>query len=221
MSFAVENSFMKSIFFGEIREDLIFPYPKVKAESAETVRMVLDSIHRFAKEQVKSAEWDEKGEMPRKMISYLSELGLMGMAVPEEFEGLGMPQAGYARIMQEMAGVDASLAVTLGAHQSIGYKAILLFGTQEQKRRFLPRLASGQLIACYCLTEPGSGSDAASIRTKATLSSDGKYYRITGNKLWITNAGIATFMTVFAKPEVEEKGSRKEKVTCFILELPA
>lgn len=220
MSAAVENSFMKSLFFGEIREDLIFPYPKMKAESAETVRMVLDSVHRFAKEQVKSAEWDEKGEMPREMISYLSELGLMGMAVPEEFEGLGMPQSGYARIMQEMAGVDASLTVTLGAHQSIGYKAILLFGTQEQKKRFLPRLASGQLVACYCLTEPGSGSDAASIRTKATLSSDRKHYLITGNKVWITNGGVANLMTVFAKTEVEERGTKKEKVSCFIVELP-
>jgi acyl-CoA dehydrogenase family protein 9 len=117
--------------------------------------------------------------------------------------------------------VDGSLAVTLGAHQSIGYKALLLFGTEDQKKRYLPRLASGQLIASYCLTEPGSGSDAASIKTKATLSSDGKHYIIEGNKLWITNGGIASFMTVFAKTEVEDKGEKKEKVSCFILELPA
>ncbi len=222
MSSVVENSFMKSLFFGEIREDLLFPYPKVDAETADNVRMTLDSINRFAQEHVKSTEWDEKGEMPREIISYLSELGMMGVAVPEELGGLGFPQSGYARVMEEVAGIDASLATTVGAHQSIGYKALLLFGTEDQKSRYLPQLASGQLIACYGLTEPGSGSDAASIKTRATLSPDGKYFSLTGNKLWITNAGIATFMTVFAKTEVVERdGQKKDKVTCFFLNLPA
>ncbi len=221
MSSGVQNSFMKSLFFGEIQEDLLFPYPRMNADTTDNVRMILDSVEKFARDQVKSDEWDKKGEMPREMISYLAELGVLGIAVPEELEGLGLPQSGYARIMQEFGGIDGSLATTIGAHQSIGYKALLLFGTDEQKKRYLPRLASGQLFACYCLTEPGSGSDAASIKTKATLSADGKYYLITGNKLWITNAGIASFMTVFAKTEVEDHGSKKEKVTCFILELPA
>jgi acyl-CoA dehydrogenase family protein 9 len=141
--------------------------------------------------------------------------------VPEDLGGLGLPQSAYARVLQEAAATDGSLAVTLGAHQSIGYKAVLLFGSADQKKKWLPKLASGQLVACYCLTEPGSGSDAASIKTKATLSADGKYYSITGNKLWITNGGIASFMTVFAKTEVNEGGQKKEKVTCFALELPA
>ncbi len=218
---AHQNSFMKSLFFGQIREDLIFPYPRTPAETAETVRMVLDTVDRFAKDAVKSSQWDEEGGMPREIVSQLAEMGLMGIAVPEEFGGLGLPQAGYARILQELAGVDGSLTTTLGAHQSIGYKALLLFGTEEQKRKYLPRLASGELIACYCLTEPGSGSDAASIKTRAVLSEDGKHYVLTGNKLWITNGGIATFATVFAKTEVEDKGQKKEKVTCFVIELPA
>ncbi|MGZ3689591.1 MAG: acyl-CoA dehydrogenase family protein, partial [Bdellovibrionota bacterium] len=214
MAASQQTSFMKSLFFGEIREDLIFPYPRLPKDTAETVRMVMDSMEKFARDQIKSAEWDEKGEMPREMINYLAELGILGIAVPEDFGGLGMPQVGYARIMQEAAGLDGSLAVTLGAHQSIGYKALLLFGTEEQKKKYLPRLASGELFACYCLTEPGSGSDAASIKTKATLSPDGKHWIINGNKLWITNGGVASFMTVFAKTEVEEKGQKKEKVTC-------
>lgn len=211
---------MKSLFFGQIREELIFPYPAPKPDIAETVRMVLDSIDKFAKDQIKSAEWDEAGKMPREIVSYLSEMGLMGIAVPEEYGGLGMPQAGYARIMEEIAMHDSALATTLGAHQSIGYKALLLFGTEDQKRRFLPRLASGQLIASYCLTEPSSGSDAASIKTKATLSPDGKHYIVSGQKLWITNGGIASFMTIFAKTKTDGDESN-EKVTCLILELPA
>lgn len=216
-----QSSFMKSLFFGEIREDLVFPYPKAPAEISETVGMVLDSVTRFAQEQIKSAEWDEAGEMPREIVSQLSQLGLMGIAVPEDLGGLGLPQMGYARIMQEVSAQDSSIAVTIGAHQSIGYKALLLFGSDEQKKKYLPRLASGELIAAYCLTEPSSGSDAASIKTKATLSADGKHYVLSGNKLWITNGGIASFLTVFAKTEVVEKGEKKEKVTCFLVELPS
>lgn len=214
-------SFMKSLFFGEIREDLVFPYPRLAPDTAETVGMVLDSVGKFAGDHFKSAEWDEKGAMPREILNYLGELGILGMAVPEELGGLGLPQSAYARVMEQVAGLDGALAVTLGAHQSIGYKSLLLFGTEEQKKRWLPKLASGELIASFCLTEPGSGSDAASIKTKATLSPDGKTWTLSGNKLWITNGGIASFMTIFAKTEVMEKGEKKEKVTCFVLELPA
>jgi acyl-CoA dehydrogenase family protein 9 len=215
-----EASFLKSIFFGQIREDVIFPYPKPNAEVSENVNMILDSLDRFGKDVVKSAEWDEKGAMPREIVSTMAEMGLTGLAVPEEFGGLGLPQSGYARVFQQIAALDGSLAVTLGAHQSIGYKALLLFGTPEQRKRFLPRLASGELIGAFCLTEPSSGSDAASIKTKAVLSADGKSYTLSGNKLWITNGAIAGFFTVFAKTDVVENGEKKEKVTCFAVELP-
>ncbi len=208
-----QNSFMKSLFFGQIREDLIFPYPHLQNDTQDTLKMVLESIDRFGKEQVKSAEWDEKGEMPREIVAQMAELGLLGISVPEDLGGLGLPQSGYVRVLQQMGAIDASVAVTMGAHQSIGYKALLLFGSDEQRKKFLPRLASGELIACYCLTEPGSGSDAASIKTVAKLSSDGTHYVLNGNKLWITNGGIATFATVFAKVD--------DKLTCFVIELPA
>ncbi len=216
-----ENSFMKSLFFGQIREEFIFPYPKAKPETAETVSMIIDTIDKFGKDVVKAAEWDENHEMPREVVQMMADMGLTGLAVPEELGGLGLPQSGYARVMQQIASHDGSLAVTLGAHQSIGYKALLLFGNEEQRKRFLPRLASGELIAAFCLTEPTSGSDAASIQTKAELSADGKHYILTGNKLWITNGGIAGFFTVFAKTEVVENGEKKEKVTCFAVELPS
>jgi acyl-CoA dehydrogenase family member 9 len=218
---ASENSFMKSLFFGQIREEFIFPYPKIKTETAETVNMIIDTIDKFGKEMVHSAEWDEKAAMPREVVTAMAEMGLTGLAVPEELGGLGLPQSGYARIMQQLASIDGSLAVTLGAHQSIGYKAVTLFGNEEQRKRFLPRLASGELLAAFCLTEPSSGSDAASIQTRAELSPDGKHYILTGNKLWITNGEIAKFFTVFAKTEVVENGEKKEKVTCFAVELPS
>jgi len=216
-----ENSFLKSLFFGQIQEEYIFPYPKPKAETAETVSMILDAIDKFGKDIVKSAEWDDKGEMPIEVVRQMAELGLTGLAVKEEFGGLGLPQSGYARVMQQIASLDGSLAVTLGAHQSIGYKCLLLFGSDEQKKKYLPKLATGEMIAAFCLTEPSSGSDAASIQTRAELSADGTHYTITGNKLWITNGEIAQFLTVFAKTEVVENGEKKDKVTCFIVEAPA
>lgn len=216
-----QNSFMKSFFFGQIREELIFPFPKLKPETSETVSMIRDSLEKFAKDNVKSPEWDEKGGAPHEIVQKLAELGILGMAVPEDLGGLGLPQFGYARVMQELAATDASLAVISGAHQSIGYKAVMLFASDEQKKRWLPKLASGEMIACFCLTEPSSGSDAASIQTRAVLSEDKSHYILTGNKLWISNGEVATFMTVFAKTEVIEGGEKKDKVTCFGLEIPA
>jgi acyl-CoA dehydrogenase family protein 9 len=216
-----ENSFLKSLFFGQIREEFIFPYPKPKAETAETVGMIIDTLDKFGKDIVKSAEWDEMAAMPIEVVRQMAEMGLTGLAVKEEFGGLGLPQGGYARVMQQIASLDGSLAVTLGAHQSIGYKCLLLFGSDDQKQKYLPKLATGEMIAAFCLTEPSSGSDAASIKTRAELSADGKHYTITGNKLWITNGEIAQFLTVFAKTEVVENGEKKDKVTCFIVEAPA
>src|SRR5947209_1156405 len=99
---STENSFMKSLFFGQIREDLIFPYPRIAPEVSENVKMMIESIERFGKDQVKSREWDEKGEMPREIVSYMAELGLLGVAVPEDHGGLGMPQMGYARIFENV-----------------------------------------------------------------------------------------------------------------------
>lgn len=216
-----EQSFMKSLFFGDVREEMIFPFPEPKTETVETIQMMLDTFQKFAKDQIKSQEWDDKGSMPKEIVDQLAQMGFMGLAVPEELGGLGLPQSAYARVMQEVAHHDGALAVTIGAHQSIGYKALLLFGNEEQKKRYLPRLASGEIIACYGLTEPGSGSDAQSIQTRAVPAPDGKSYLITGNKLWITNAGIAQFATVFAKMEVEEDGVKKDRVTCFIVDMPA
>ncbi len=216
-----QNSFLKSLFFGQIREEYIFPYPKPGAETSETVGMIVDSIDKFGKDIVKSAEWDEMAAMPIEVVRQMAEMGLTGLAVKEEFGGLGLPQSGYARVMQQIASLDGSLAVTLGAHQSIGYKCLLLFGSDEQKKKYLPKLATGEMIAAFCLTEPSSGSDAASIQTRAELSADGKHYILTGNKLWITNGEIAQFLTVFAKTEVVENGEKKDKVTCFIVEVPS
>ena len=182
--------------------------------------MINDSVDRFAQENVKSSEWDAAAAMPEDIVQKVSELGLMGLLVDEEL-GHGAPMMAYSRIFENLATHDASLTVTVGAHQSIGYKGLLLFGSPAQKEKYLPRLATGELIAAFCLTEPSSGSDAASIKTVATPTEDGTAYSISGSKLWITNGGIADFLTVFAKVPVEVDGEIKEKVTAFMVDVPS
>lgn len=115
---------------------------------------------------------------------------------------------------------DLGVGITLGAHQSIGFKGILLFGNPEQKQKYLPDVATGNKIAAFCLTEPGSGSDAASIKSRAVLSDDKKHYILNGNKIWISNGGTAEIMTVFAQTPVVDRrsGTTKDKVTAFIVE---
>ncbi|XP_041047916.1 complex I assembly factor ACAD9, mitochondrial isoform X2 [Carcharodon carcharias] len=148
----------------------------------------------------------------------LKELGLFGQQIPVEYGGLGLSNTMYARI-GEITSLDGSIAVTLAAHQAIGLKGILIVGTEEQKAKYLPKLATGEHVAAFCLTEPGSGSDAASIQTKATLSDDGQCYLLNGSKIWISNGGIADIFTVFARTEMVDKdGTTKDRITAFVVE---
>ena len=213
MPFDPQASFGKSLFFGEILEDQIFPYPEMDGDSRETVREIVDATAKYMS-GIDGAKLDRSGEMPADLLQSLRELGLFGLIVPQEHGGIGLSNTGYARVMEEVASWDGSVAVTLGAHSSIGFKGLLLFGTDAQKRRWLPKLATGEMIAAFCLTEPGSGSDAFSIRTRAVKSADGSHYVLDGEKIWITNGGIADFFTVFAKttPDTE---TQKGKITAF------
>lgn len=214
-------SFTKSVFLGEIREDLVFPFPTLEPGERESLRMILDSVSAFAAERVDSAKFDHDGEFPAEVRKGLHELGLMGLSIPEEYGGFGASAKVYNRIFGSIAEVDAALCVYFGAHQSIGCKGIVLFGTEDQKKRYLPRCASGELVAAFCLTEPGSGSDAQAMKAKAVLSDDGKHYFLSGTKIWISNAGYADLLTVFAKVAVDENGVRKQRVTAFIVDAHA
>ena len=213
MPFDPNASFGKSLFFGDILEDQLFPYPEMPREQAELVAPICESIDKYMS-TIDSKKLDRTGEMPPELLQSLREIGLFGMIVPEEHGGLGLSNTGYARVMQQVAGWDGSIAVTLGAHSSIGFKGLLLFGTDEQKKRFLPKLATGEMIAAFCLTEPGSGSDAFSIKTNAQRQGD--FYVLNGQKLWITNGGIADFYTVFAKT-TPDTPAQKGKITAFIV----
>ena len=212
-----DRSFMKSLFGGVIEPDLVFPYPEMKSDEREALAMMLENIRKFVATRVDSAQIDRDHTIPDEVLRGMKELGLFGLSIPEEYGGLGLSTSAYARVMQEVGAHDASLAVTIGAHQSIGLKAILQVGTEAQKRKYLPRLATGEQVAAFALTEPGAGSDAASITTKAELSQDGEHYVLNGSKIWITNGGFADVFTVFART-TELDPNAKPKITALIVE---
>ncbi|NXW15843.1 ACAD9 dehydrogenase, partial [Circaetus pectoralis] len=196
----------------------VFPYPEISNEELEEINQFVGPVEKFFNEEVDSKKIDEDAKIPPETFKGLKDLGLFGMQIPEEYGGLGLSNTMYARL-GEITSLDGSIAVTLAAHQAIGLKGILIAGTDEQKAKYLPRLASGEHIAAFCLTEPGSGSDAASIQTRATLSEDGKYFLLNGSKVWISNGGLANIFTVFARTEVVDKdGQLKDKITAFIIE---
>jgi acyl-CoA dehydrogenase family protein 9 len=210
-----EQSFMKSLFFGVIEEGLIFPWPEPNAQELDTVRTLLDSVRRFFDREVDSAAIDREQCIPDEVMRGLKDLGLFGMLVPQSHGGAGLSNTGYARVIQEIAGLDSSIAVTLGAHQSIGMKGLLIFGSPELKDKYLPRLATGEIIAAFALTEPGAGSDAAAIQTRAERTPRG--YVLNGSKIWITNGGFADLFTVFARTSPADEGV-KPKITAFLVE---
>jgi acyl-CoA dehydrogenase family protein 9 len=212
-----EHSFMKSLFHGVIAEDLVFPYPSMTSEERETVSLICDSVRKFCEAEVDSVAIDREHAIPSSVLEGMKELGLFGLIIPEEHGGLGLSSTAYARVMEELATIDASLAVTVGAHSSIGLKGILLAGTDEQKARFLPKLATGESTAAFALTEPGAGSDAGAITTRITPAGDGEHYILSGSKIWITNGGFADVFTVFARLTDPDSGERPG-ITAIVVE---
>jgi acyl-CoA dehydrogenase family member 9 len=217
----VNPSFTKSAFLGEIREELVFPFPVLEADEKEALRAILDSMQDWASSSVNSAKFDHDARFPDEVRQGMHALGLMGVSIPEEYGGFGASAKVYNRIFGEVGSIDPALAVYFGAHQSIGCKGIVLFGTEEQKHRYLPKCATGESIAAFCLTEPGSGSDAQAMRSTAVPSADGTHYLLNGTKIWISNAGYADVLTVFAKVPVEVDGVRKARVTAFVVDAHA
>ena len=210
-------SVCRPFFTGHLDLEALFPFPSMSPEESETLEILRDSLERFGKERVDSRRIDAEARLPREVLDGLAELGVFGIIVPAEYDGAGASMTFYAKAFETLAGIDGSIVVTVGAHESIGLKGILQFGTEEQKRRFLPPLARGEQLAAFALTEPTSGSDAASIRTRATWSEERGAWILDGTKIWITNGGIAEVFTVFAQTAVEREGKTVDRITAFIV----
>ena len=207
------TSFMRSLCMGEVDPTLVSPFPKIDAGEKETLETVLGSLRQLmGSHQEDFVTWDREGQFSKEFIEELKEFGLFSLVIPEDSGGLGLGNAAYSRTLQELARFDAATAVTVGAHSSIGMRGLLLFGTDQQKEAYLEKLATGELIAAFCLTESGSGSDAASLTTKA--EKDGDDWILNGEKIWITDGEIADFFTVFARTSAP---GEKRKISAFIV----
>ena len=208
-----EQSVAKALFGGKILHANVFPYPRIREADSEVLAPMLDAIDDFLGDRREDfRRWDQAAAQPPEFIGQLRELGLFGLIIPEEHGGLGLSNAAYARVLSQTSRYDSSVSLTIGAHSSIGMKGILLFGSPGQRSRYLPRLATGELIAAFCLTESGAGSDAAALRTTARRQPDGSWV-LNGEKIWITNGGIADLYTVFARTD-----GPGGKITAFIVE---
>lgn len=172
--------------------------------------MMRNMVRDFAEDEiVPFIERMESGDFPREILRKMGELGLMGIIVPEEYGGSGMDYMSYIIALHEISKVSATIGVILSVHTSVGTSPILYFGTEEQKQKYVPKLASGEYLGAFCLTEANAGSDARSLRTKAVKQGD--YYILNGSKMFITNGGEADIYIVFAK-------TGQTEVTAFIVE---
>ena len=191
----------------------------IPEEFTEEQKMIADTCRDFLRTEV----WPRLDEIDQakspalitSLMDKAGELGLLGTVVPESYGGFGM-DFNTSMLVAEATGAGNSFSVALSAHTGIGTLPILYYGNEEQKQKYLPKLASGEWKAAYCLTEPDSGSDANSGKTKAILTADGKSYTINGQKIWITNGGFADVFIVFAK--IEENGQTDKNLTAFILD---
>jgi acyl-CoA dehydrogenase family member 9 len=210
--------FAKALFFGHFNASLIFPYPRLAAEAQTKVDEIVAKVRQFVRERIDPAAIDRNADIPREVIDGLAELGVLGVTAPPEFGGQGFSQQGFCRIMEVIGGHCASTGVFVNAHQSIGCRALVLFGTPEQKAKWLPDLVAGRSLAAFALTEPQAGSDAANVQTTATPTEDGKAWIINGEKRYITNAAIAQVLTVMARtPAPTPQNPQETKITAFLV----
>jgi alkylation response protein AidB-like acyl-CoA dehydrogenase len=189
-------------------EDVFTP-----ADLTDDQRLIGQTAEEFVTKEVlpnvPELELHKEGLMAR-MLKSAGEIGLLGGAIPEEYGGSGLDKVSATILAEKLAGY-ASFAVSHGGHSGIGTIPIVYFGTEEQKKKYLPKIATGEKLSCYCLSEPQAGSDALAARTRAVLSPDGKNWILNGQKMWITNGGFADIYIVFAKVD-------GEKFSCFIVE---
>ena len=210
-----QSGFAKALFRGEFRSEVILPYPELPANERAEAEEAVAKVRAFAETSIDAAAIDREADIPRSVVEGLSRLGVMGMTAPKSFGGRGFSQSAYCRVMEVIGGHCSSTAIFVNAHHSIGIRALLLFGTDDQKARWLPHLTRGEKLAAFALTEKEAGSDASNVQTTATPTADGQTYILNGTKRYITNGGIADVLTVMARTPDPKGGD--SKVTAFLV----
>lgn len=215
-------SFLRDLFAGAIEDELLFPYPPpLEARDPDEARVVarlIGELERLEREGViDSARFDAEEAVSEEALRALAEGGFLGLTIPKEYGGLGLSNSAYARVFGAVASTDASLGVVVGVHCGLGSKAVVLYGNDEQKRMYLPRLASGEIFAAYALTEPETGSDAQNLQTTAERAEDGSGWILNGRKIWIGLGHRAGVIATFAQTEVMRGGEMKRRPTAFLI----
>ena len=207
--------FAKALFFGKVKGELLFPYPTLPPEKQVASDEMAAKVRAYADAHIDHMKIDREARIPDEVVQGLADIGLYKITIPAEFGGLGFGQQQYLRCMEILGGHDASVAVFVNAHHSIGVRALVLFGSKEQQAKWLPGLYDGSKLCAFALTEPEAGSDAGNVQTTATPTEDGTAYILNGTKHYITNGGIAHILTVMAR--TPDPGNPKGKVTAFLV----
>jgi acyl-CoA dehydrogenase family member 9 len=207
--------FAKGLFQGHFVSDWVMPYPRIPAAQQVELDGTLTELRQFLDEHLDPAEIDRNADIPRSVFDGLGRVGVLGMTAPKEYGGRGFTQMANCKILEEIGRRCASTSVFVNAHHSIGIRALLLFGTHEQKQRWLPKLSTGEQLGAFALTEKEAGSDAANVQMQALPSEDGSHFVLNGEKRYITNAAIADVLTVMARTPVP--GSDKTSITAFLV----
>src|ERR1043166_4153686 len=207
--------FAKGLFAGHFVADWVMPYPRIPAAQQTELDKTLGELRAFLDAEQDPAAIDRQADIPRNVIDGLGRVGVLGMTAPKEYGGHGFSQMANCKILEEIGRRCASTSVFVNAHHSIGIRALLLFGTHEQKQRWLPKLSTGEQLGAFALTEKEAGSDAANVQMQARPSEDGSHFILNGEKRYITNAAIADVLTVMARTPVP--GSDKTSITAFLV----
>lgn len=202
---------VKNLFWGKLKEDAYFPFPKMESRAQAELDQLLAELENYLANEHPAIEIDTNQEIPRWVIDRLFAMGVMGMTIPREYGGLGMGITAYNRVLELIGKYCGSTAVLVSAHQSIGCKAVMLYGSDEQKKHWLPRLAK-DWVSAFCLSEPNVGCDAGGQETY--FEKDGDYYVVTGEKKWATSGAISGLFTVMAR---EKTADGKGKISALVM----
>ena len=216
----VHPSFAALLYQGQVKWDLIHPFPSQTEEDKKIGDEFIEKLRAYLDANYDADEVDKKGEIPDSVLAGLAELGCFAMKIPTQYNGLGLSQVNYNRVLHLTGSYCGNLTALLSAHQSIGVpQPLLMFGTDEQKEKFLPRFRDGA-ISAFALTEANAGSDPRAMTTTATPSEDGTHYVINGEKLWCTNGTKANVIVVMAvTPPKIVRGKERKQITAFLVEM--
>src|SRR5438552_8225787 len=207
--------FVKGLFQGHFVSDWVMPYPRIAVGQQVELDKTLKELREFLGAKLDPVAIDRNADIPREVIDGLGRVGVLGATAPVEYGGRGFTQMANCKVLEEIGRRCASTSVFVNAHHSIGIRALLLFGTHDQKQKWLPKLSSGEQLGAFALTEKEAGSDAANVQMQARPTEDGSHFILTGEKRYITNAALAHELTVMARTPVP--GSDKTAITAFLV----